>query len=450
MKGSSTRQAWRIGLVAALLPLALGSAAQSGLQWHSATPAPSVAIAAPTAPQALLPLSPPRAQARAFDVRSFEAMAQQMVAGGRIPGLAVAIVQNGRVLSARGYGVTDARGGQPVDAHTVFRLASLSKSFAGTMTGILVNDGLLRWDSRLVDYLPNFRLSQPTAAQQVTITDLLSHRVGLTHNAYDRDLEANADFHTLTQKLASAPLKCAPGQCYAYQNVAFSLVGDVVFAATGQFFSEAVARRIFKPLGMHDASYGLDGIEASARWARPHVRGGSGWVPLTPKPTYYRVAPAAGVNASISDMAQWLLAQTGHRPDVLPAPLLATLHSPVIATPSELRGSSWRRSRLNSASYGLGWRVYNYAGHDVVFHGGAVQGYRGAMALLPDRDLGIVILWNSESALPSGLLPTVLDSALGLSDGQWLDDRIAPGTMYATQPEDVDGADSSAASAAPL
>ena len=448
MKDNNARQAWRIGLLAGLMPLALGSAAQSGLQWQSPTPAPT----APT-PQVSMPLSPAPAsmqgQARSFDVRSFESMAQKMVAGGRIPGLAVAIVQNGRVLSARGYGVTDARSGEAVDAHTVFRLASLSKSFAGTMTGILVNDGVLRWDSRLVDYLPNFRLSQPAAAQQVTITDLLSHRVGLSHNAYDRDLEANADFHTLTQKLATAPLTCAPGQCYAYQNVAFSLVSDVVFAATGQFFSEAVARRIFKPLGMHDASYGLEGIQASARWARPHVRGGGGWVPLTPKPTYYRVAPAAGVNASISDMAQWLLAQTGHRQDVLPAPLLATLHAPVIATPAELRGSPWRRSRLNSASYGLGWRIYNYAGHDVVFHGGAVQGYRGAMALLPDRDLGIVILWNSESALPSGLLPTVLDSALGISDGQWLDEEIAPTIQYADQPEDAAGADASAASAAP-
>ncbi len=451
MKDSSTRQAWRIGLVAALLPLALGSAAQSSLQWSSPAPAASSAT-----PQASMPL-PPRPslpeysqpQARSFDVRSFEAMAQQMVAGGRIPGLAVAIVQNGRVLSARGYGVTDSRAGQPVDAHTVFRLASLSKSFAGTMTGMLVNDGVLRWDSKLVDYLPDFRLSQPAAAQQVTITDLLSHRVGLTHNAYDRDIEANVEFHTLARKLATAPLKCTPGQCYAYQNVAFSLVGDVVFAATGQFFSEAVARRIFKPLGMHDASYGLDGIQASARWARPHVRGGSGWVPLTPKPTYYRVAPAAGVNASISDMAQWLLAQTGHRPDVLPASLLATLHAPVIATPGELRGSSWRRSRLTAASYALGWRVYDYAGHDVVFHGGAVQGYRGAMALLPDRDLGIAILWNSESALPSGLLPTVLDSALGISDGQWLDSDIATPTIYANQPGDPAGADASAASASP-
>ena len=121
-----------------------------------------------------------------------------------------------------------------------------------------------------------------------------------------------------------------------------------------------------------------------------------------PKPTYYRVPPAAGVNASISDMAQWLIAQTGHRPDVLPAPLLATLHAPLVATPGEMRGSSWRRERLNSAGYALGWRVYDYAGHRVVFHGGAVQGYRGVIAMMPERDLGVVILWNSESCAAVG------------------------------------------------
>src|SRR3546814_15284175 len=101
------------------------------------------------------------------------------------------------------------------------------------------------------------------------------------------------------------------------------------------------------------------------------------WRSLTPKPTYYRVAPAAGVNASASDMAQWLVAQTGHRPDVLPAPLLSTLHTPVVATPGETRRSSWRRQRLNAAGYAIGWRVYDYAGHRVVYHGRAVQGYRG-------------------------------------------------------------------------
>jgi beta-lactamase class C len=449
MKDNSARQAWRIGLVAALLPMALGSAAQSGLKWDSPT-SPSTGTPQPTS-SALAATTSPQADARPFDVRGFEAMAQQLVAGGRIPGLAVAIVQNGRVLSARGYGITDARAGEPVDAHTVFRLASLSKSFAGTVTGMLVNDGVLRWDSRLTDYVPDFRLSLPNAAQQVTVADLLSHRVGLTHNAYDRDLESNADFHSLTMKMANAPMTCAPGQCYAYQNVAFSLVGDVVFAATGQFFSEEVARRIFKPLGMHDASYGLEGIEASARWAKPHVRGGSGWVPLKPKPNYYRVAPAAGVNASISDMAQWLIAQTGHRPDVLPAPLLATLHTPVISTPSELRGAAWRRTRVSAAGYALGWRVFDYAGHDLVFHGGAVQGYRGAMALLPDRDLGIAILWNSESSLPSGLLPTIIDSALGLAGGKWLNEDVATPdpTLYARQPGTPAGVEASAATASP-
>src|SRR3546814_7240211 len=102
-------------------------------------------------------------------------------------------------------------------------------------------------------------------------------------------------------------MKGGPGGGYGYQNVAFSLVGKGVYGASGQFFSEAVTRRIFKPLGMDDASYGLEGIEASPSWARPHVRAGGGWRSLTPKPTYYRVAPAAGVNASASDMAQWLV-----------------------------------------------------------------------------------------------------------------------------------------------
>jgi len=417
MKDAGSRRTLRIGLMAGLLPMALGVPAQGGLKWESAAarPVASTLAAANAAPLARAPL---------IDVRELEAMAQQVVSAGGIPGLAVAVVQDGRVLSARGYGITDVRNAEPVDAHTVFRVASLSKSFAGTVAGILVNDGVLRWDSRVTDYVPGFRLSQPDAAQQVTVADVLSHRLGLPYNAFDRDIEANADYHSLTMKLGSAPMTCAPGQCYAYQNVAFSLIGDVVFASTGQFFSETVARRIFKPLGMHDASYGLDGIEASARWAKPHVRGGGGWVSLRPKPTYYRVAPAAGVNASIHDMAQWLIAQGGHRPDVLPAPLLATIHQPLVDTPTEIRGSSWRRQRLNSAGYGLGWRVYDYAGHRMVYHAGAVQGYRGMIALLPERDLGVAVLWNGESSLPSGLVPTILDRAIGLGTQSWLDDNV--------------------------
>ncbi len=427
MKKRTLRHSWRIGLVAALLPLALGSTARDAAPAHGVVTHPD-ADAAATLPQPVPDAGSVASSATPLAVARYEAIATALVANGRIPGMAMAIIKDGKILSARGYGVTDLRNPQPVDAHTVFRLASLSKSFAATMTGILVNDGVLRWDSRLTDYVPDFQLSTPGAATQVTVADLLSHRTGLTRNAFDRDLEGDADYHSLTLRMANAPMTCAPGQCYAYQNVAFSLIGDVVFATTGKFYSESVASRIFKPLGMHDASYGLEGLEASARWAHPHVRGRGGWVSLMPKPNYYRVAPAAGVNASISDMAQWLLAHAGHRPDVLPAPLLATLHAPLVETPAELRGSSWRHDRLTAASYALGWRDYSYSGHNVVFHGGAVQGYRGLMALLPEQDLGVVILWNSESALPSGLLPTILDDALGISGGKWLDDDTLDGS----------------------
>jgi beta-lactamase class C len=110
----------------------------------------------------------------------------------------------------------------------------------------------------------------------------------------------------------------------------------------------------------------------------------------------------------------------------------------VISTPTELRGSEWRRERLDSAGYAFGWRVYDYAGHEVVFHGGAVQGYRGVVAMLPDRDLGIAILWNSESALPSGLLPTILDSAIGLPYHAWIKDVSTPSTLYASGRDDDD------------
>lgn len=422
------RHMLRAGIFALLVPCALVAMAQSSLQWKppAATARAPVATAPSTERATNLPsvqvrgVIPIQPLAPGFDVREFELIAQQIVAEQKVPGLAMAIVQNGRVLSAKGYGVTDVRNAESVDSHTVFRLASLSKPFAGTITGMLVAEGALRWDSRIADFMPSLRFANPQAAQNLTVADVLSHRVGLSRNSFDRDIEANADYRSLVQKMASAPMRCQPGECYAYQNVAFSLIGDVVFASSGQFYGDAVTRRIFKPLGMNDASVGLDGIQASARWAKPHVRSRGQWRSLMPKPTYYRVAPAAGVNASISDMAQWLVAQTGHRPDVLPPSLLATLQSPIVATPGEMRNSSWRRERLTGAGYALGWRAYDYAGQRVVFHGGAVQGYRGAMALVPGYDLGIVLLWNGESSVPTGLVPTILDRAMGLPQHTWI------------------------------
>lgn len=452
MKNSASRparRAWSIGALAFLLPVALGSGAGAQTQraWNAPAASTPAAAPAPVVVRNPLPIAPE------FDVRRFEAMAQALVADQKVPGLAMAIVHKGRVVSARGYGITDVSAAEPVDAHTAFRLASLSKGFAGTLAGMLVNDGVIRWDSRVTQYVPDFRLADAAAGQTVTVADVLSHRVGLGKNAFDRDLEAYVDYSTLTRRLANAPIKCTPGTCYAYQNVAFSLIGDVVFAATGSFYGQEVQRRIFKPLGMNDASVGLDGIQASPRWARPHVHGRGGWVSVTPKSTYYQVLPAAGVNASASDMAQWLLAQTGYRPDVLPAPLLETLHRPLVDTPSETRASAWRRERLGSAGYGLGWRVYNYAGNDMVFHGGAVQGYRGAVAMLPDRDFGIALMWNSESSLPTALVPSILDQALGIQGQRWIREEFDQPSLYVQQqnasPDSAPGNTATKSTAAP-
>jgi beta-lactamase class C len=436
--------ALKTGAACLLLPFTAGLSAQNTFVWDTQAPASPnqdglSAVYSPLASmRRVYPGSNLKAMpvANGFDVREFEALAQGLVESGKTPGLAMAIVQGGRIVSARGYGVTDVNNPEAVDLHTVFRLASLSKSFASTVTAQLVADGKLRWDSRPLDYIPSLQFANPAAAPRLTVADVLSHRVGIGHNAFDRDLEANAEYPMLMQKLAYAPMKCGPGECYAYQNIAYSLIGNVVESVAGNTFEQTVARRLLRPLGMFDASYGLEGIAASRRWAKPHVGSGRNWTPVYPKPTYYRVAPAAGVNASISDMAKWLLAHSGYRSDVLSGSLLATLHAPLIDTPSEMGGSAWRRQRLNAAGYALGWRVYDYIGHRMVFHGGAVQGYRGAMALLPERDLGVVVLWNSNSSAPSGLLPTILDRAIGVTPQRWLDvePEFGAENVYAGKP----------------
>jgi beta-lactamase class C len=354
------------------------------------------------------------------NVRALEAMAQRLVVEKNLPGMAMAIVQNGRVLSAKGYGLTDVSTGQPVAPNTVFRLASLSKGFAGTLSGQLVEQGALNWDNPIINQLPAFKLADYASGPRVTARDVLSHRVGLRDHAFDNALGEDQPYALLAERLSDAPMTCSPGDCYGYQNVAFSLISDLTFAATGDFYTQQVEKRIFSPLGMTNASYGLDGLMSSKSWARPHVRSKGAWTAVMPNENYYRVPPAAGVNASIQDMAQWLNAQLGHRHDVLSKDVLNEIHTPQVATPGEIRSSGWRSERLNNAYYGLGWRVMDYSGRTLIFHGGAVRGFRGLIGFLPDQDIGIVVLWNSEASSPSGLMPTFFDTALGLPSRNWL------------------------------
>lgn len=355
-------------------------------------------------------------------VQGLERDAERVMATGQVVGLAVAAVAGGEIVLARGFGRVEARRGAPaVGERTVFRIASLSKTIAGTYAGLLVEEERLRWDTPVVNVLPGFTLADPEQTAQVTVNDLLAHRSGLPRHTFDLDLEGDQPYPLLIERLAQARLECPVGTCYGYQNVAFSLIGDIGFHLTGEFYFREVERRLFAPLAMEEASFGREALERSASWARPHVRRGRQWVAVRPKDTYYRVQPAAGVNASALDMAKWMLAQLGHRPDVLRPELLAAVHAPQIATERELTLAPWRRARLGAAHYARGWRVFDYSGERLLFHGGAVQGYRAMMGILPERDFGVVLLWNCESALPSGLFPAVLDRVLGLPRKDWLE-----------------------------
>lgn len=382
-----------------------------------------LAATAPAAPDdnpaAARAPSPDAATMRAI-VAEFDALSDAVMETGQVVGMATAIVHRGEVVSVRGLGVVDARTRQPVDVDTVFRLASLTKGIAGTTAAKLVREGFIQWDEPVQRLLPQFELIDAQQAAMATVRDLVAHRLGLRFHALDEKVQADTPYHELVAKLRLEPMRCPVGQCYGYQNVAFSLIGDVTFSTSGEFFDHAARRRLFIPLGMTRADFGRDALTRDDNWARPHVRAGAGFSPVFPKETYYRISPAAGANASISDMAVWANAHLGHRRDVLPEDLLEEVHSPIIATPGELERVPWRRERVREAHYALGWRIYDYMGHRLVFHGGAVQGFRGVIALLPEQDAGVVVLWNNEAATPSGLVPTFVDRVLGLQPVDWL------------------------------
>ena len=381
---------------------------------HARKPAPAAAPARET------PRESPRAANDAdAAARDFNGWLDSVEQSEQISGMAAVIVKDDHVLLQRGVGFADASRSKPVTPDSVFRLASLSKAFATALTGLLVDEGMLNWDTHVTGVMPTFELQNLEASGKLTVRDILSQRVGLPHNTYDTLLEQDEPYQSLVEKLREVPMACNVGDCYGYQNVTFSLIGDITYAVSGDFFYHQVEKRIFHPLGMDTATYGRVALEDSADWARPHAHRGHSWVPIPIKESYYHVPPAAGVNASIKDMGKWLIAQMGGRPDVLSPELLTTLHTPLVETPIERHFTPWRKARLRSANYALGWRVYDYAGETLVFHAGAVQGYRSMIAFLPKQRFGAVLLWNCECALPSGLMPMLLGRYLGLSEVDW-------------------------------
>ena len=220
-------------------------------------------------------------------------------------------------------------------------------------------------------------------------------------------LDDGVVYDKIRQKFHEIPTVCAPGKCYGYQNVVFSLIADVVEESAGLSYERFLEEEIFKPLGMTTASVGLNAFESDSNATAPHrlIRGS--WRSTTTNPAYYSVAPASGINASILDMAIWVRANLGAVPEVMSPNFLAAVHQPVIATSHGNYFNRWQN--LDSAHYGIGWRIFDYNDLRVVHHGGGVRGFRSEMAFVPERNVGMVLLFNAGSNLANDIVPAFLD-----------------------------------------
>ena len=410
----------------------------SGAALFAMQPADPAEQAAKQTAQARLKLAAVDTSARRdVDYRQLDGRLRQLMEEPAMVGLAVGIVENGRITFLRGYGETLEGSGDPVTPQTVFRWASVSKGVASTMVAKLAQQGKIQLDAPVVNYAPDLKL--PAGNEyRATVGDVLSHRLGLYRNAYDNKLEEGQDPSFLRQTLAQLNAICNPGTCWSYQNIAYDASSEMVERTTGLSYEEAVRQYLFNPIGMSSGSVSLQGLEASRSWAKPH---GAGKKPLPIVDTYYKVPAAGGVNSNIKDLSLWMAAQLGGMPGVLDPKLLDTIHAPYVVTPGERGRLRKFLERLGTAWYGYGWRSYDYAGHRIVGHRGGINGYRSLILFDPEKKSGVVALWNSNTSQPGGLEFEVMDMIYRLPFRDWMELNSAPSRPATAEPDEIASGD---------
>lgn len=360
-------------------------------------------------------------------IHDFRHSLEESMASEGFPGAAFAVVKDGRMIYAAAFGVKSAGSADSIDLNTVFRIASLSKGFAPVLAGMLVDDNLLGWDDRVKSYVPSLELKTAEATEALTLRHVLSHSSGLPNQSYSNLLNSNVPYEDILPQLKRVKITHAPGTYYSYQNVVYSLSGNVIEAVSGKRYNDLLAERIFAPLGMETASTGYEAMRRSSNAAMPNVRTKRGYAPTALAERYYSVSPAAGINASVKDMAQWMVFMLGHRPDLLSRRSLQEICSPQVSV-SEREGPMRRWRPLEEKSYGLGWRILGKSGRKIVYHGGFVNGYRSEMVMFPEEDLGIVLLCNSVNGFVGRSMPLFyglyFDGVPLPSDGESIDDEV--------------------------
>ena len=382
-------------------------------------------VAAPAARTAKGPARVPATSAApqpAVDLAALDRQIAQAREDWQVPGMAIAIVKDGKVVLAKGYGVRELGRPEPVDADTLFAIASNSKAFTAAAVAMLVDEKKLTWDDRVTAHLPYFQLYDPWVTHDMRLRDLLSHRSGLGTFSGDlvwygtayspeevvrraRFLEPDADFRT----------------GYRYNNVMFVAAGEVVAKVSGQPWGDFVKQRIFEPLGMRDTVTSVKALAGRTNVATPH---GPTYGAPRPFPWYSwdGAAAAAGIISSASDMAKWMGLQLGRGTSggrtIFSDAASRQMWTPHISFTVD-RASAERIPSTHFRGYGLGWSLSDYRGRLVVEHGGAYDGMYSQVVLVPEEQLGLVVLTNSMTSIGSALKYVVVDRYLGAPERDW-------------------------------
>jgi CubicO group peptidase (beta-lactamase class C family) len=359
-----------------------------------------------------------------------DACISKALAAWSIPGAAVAVIQGDETF-IKGYGVREAGQPEAVDADTIFAIGSTTKSFTSALIGMLVDEGKLQWDDPVVKYLPDFELYDAWVTQIVTVRDLLCHRLGLEraqslyyHQGYtQRDL-----MHRMKHLKPVASFRS--GFHYANQN--FGVLGLIIEAVTGQAWDETLASRLFQPLGMTRSVSGYNRLTGLANVAAPHAVLDETYpacVRFLGQPVaipWFKLShePSGSIHTSANDLACWLrvLTQNG-------APLLQQASFNEITSPqmvmqdmldSELAPLYVLQPPTRFWTYGLGWWVMDYRGEKVLMHGGQMPGFNSAVAVFPERQLGLAVMVNVHQTLAhAALFYAIADILLGKPDRDW-------------------------------
>ena len=352
-----------------------------------------------------------------------------------VPGVSIAIVEDGKVTFTHGWGVRDISTKQPVDADTIFFTGSTGKAFTNAALATLVDEGKISWDDKVIDHMPDFRMWDPWVTREMTIRDLLVHRSGLGLGEGDLLFLPNS---TLTRKETVRRIRyLKPATSfrsgYAYDNILYMAAGQLIEEVSGETWERYIHDHVFSPVGMSHSTDTDAEYQANPNHARPHSRS-SGAIhglgvqtPLDENATIAQnAAPAGGLAISANDMSRWLLTQLGHGKipgtdkRLFSEEQSAEMWTGAVVTPIRHFPPEFAATEPNFDLYALGWDIEDYRGAKVVGHDGAVLGSQATIALLPQKNVGIFIAANSEDGeIILGLRDELLDYYLGQPLNHW-------------------------------